>query len=117
MYSGPRMVSASSAGRITTRSSRGWIWILGLALVAVDMDTPHDQVIDLTDRSSNAVNYCDVLYLSSNIGHALYRLICSVKYPGREIAVRDQIPNRRFTACENGGGLEGSVAPGSNKGV
>src|SRR5512143_3707296 len=40
MYSGPRMASASSAGRITTRSSRGWILILGLALVAVDMVHP-----------------------------------------------------------------------------
>src|SRR6266542_1384059 len=31
------MASASSAGRITTRSSKGWILILGLALIAVDI--------------------------------------------------------------------------------
>src|SRR4029077_5317335 len=37
MYSGPRIVSASSAGRTTTRSSSGWIVTLGPALVAVDM--------------------------------------------------------------------------------
>src|SRR5688572_33391219 len=42
MYSGPRMDSPSSAGRITARSSRGWILILGLALIAVDIGTSSD---------------------------------------------------------------------------
>jgi hypothetical protein len=35
MYKPPRMVSASSVGMITTRSSSGWSLRLGLALVAV----------------------------------------------------------------------------------